>query len=66
MLQGGREARAEQGRDVMFFVGFLFAFLIPYRLSSARHCFQSAFLLHDTFKRHQTSRLGLVPVTETQ
>lgn len=57
MLQGGRGARAEQGRNVMSFVGFLFAFLNPIFCTAI--AFKPAFLLHDTFRSFQGK--GLCP-----
>ena len=44
MPQGGRGARAGQGRNVMLFVGFLFALVIPIICTAI--VFKLAFLLH--------------------
>ena len=59
MLQGGRGARVERGRNVMFFVGFLFAFLVPIFCTAI--AFEPALLFHD--KLRWSLKQGFVPMS---
>ena len=59
MLQDGRGARVEQGRNVTFFVGFLFAFLVPIFCTAI--AFEPALLFHDRLR--WSSKQVVVPVS---